>query len=75
MITMRYMAAEGQQVTRAEFSANLAAKLDHPGFVEDCAPLLNPGTEFDPKADAKQLEDRLLSLLPYPKAQNKADRR
>ncbi len=45
------------------------------GFVEDCAPLLNPGTEFDPKSDAKLLEDRLLSLLPNPKPQNKVDRR
>ncbi len=45
------------------------------GFVEDCTPLLKPGTEFDPKADAKLLEDRVWSLLPYPKAQNKADRR
>ncbi len=64
----RYMAAEGQQVTRAEFGANLAAKLDHPGFAEDCAPLLKPGTVFDPPADAKLLEERMLSLLPDPKA-------
>lgn len=64
----RYMAEEGRRITGTEFSANLAAKLDHPGFFEDCAPLLKPGVVFDPSADAKLLEERLLSLLPNPKA-------
>lgn len=64
----RYMAAEGKQVTRAEFRANLAAKLDHPGFIKDCAPLLKSGAVFDPPSDAKLLEERILSLLPNPKA-------
>jgi predicted nucleotidyltransferase component of viral defense system len=64
----RYMAEEGRRVTGAEFSANLAAKLGHPGFFEDCAPLLKPGTVFDPQADAKLLEERILFLLPTPNA-------
>ncbi len=68
----RYMAEEGQHVTQAEFGANLAAKLDHPGFVADCVPLLKPGVVFDLKADAKLLEMRILSLLPGPKAEDKA---
>ncbi len=63
----RYMAEEGRRVTGDEFRANLAAKLDHPGFAEDCTPLLKPGTVFDPAADAKLVEERLLSLLPDPK--------
>jgi predicted nucleotidyltransferase component of viral defense system len=63
----RYMAEEGRRVTGDEFRVNLAAKLDHPGFAEDCAPLLKPGTVFDPAADARLLEERLLSLLPNPK--------
>jgi predicted nucleotidyltransferase component of viral defense system len=63
----RYMAEEGRRVTGDEFRANLAAKLEHPGFAEDCAPLLRPGTVFDPAADATLVEDRLLSLLPNPK--------
>jgi predicted nucleotidyltransferase component of viral defense system len=62
-VFQRYMSAEGQRVTQAEFIANLAAKLDHPGFVEDCVPLLRPGTAFDPKADAMLLEERILALL------------
>ncbi len=52
--------------TREHFQANLAAKLEHPGFIADCAPLLRPGTIFDPQADAKLLDARLLSLLPVP---------
>jgi hypothetical protein len=67
----RYMAAEGLQVAQAEFSANLTAKLEHPGFAEDCAPLLKPGVVFDPKADAKLLKERILSQLPNPKSEDR----
>lgn len=31
----------------AEFEANLAAKLSDPGFLEDVAPLLAPGSPWD----------------------------
>jgi predicted nucleotidyltransferase component of viral defense system len=59
-----YMATEGQYVTRDEFNANLTAKLSHPGFAEDCPPLLRPGTVFEIEDDARLVEDKLLSLLP-----------
>jgi predicted nucleotidyltransferase component of viral defense system len=62
----RYMAEEGRHITGDEFRANLAAKLEHPGFAEDCVPLLKPGTVFDPAADARLVEEKLLSLLPTP---------
>ncbi|MBM4164093.1 MAG: hypothetical protein FJ222_06600 [Lentisphaerae bacterium] len=55
---------EDQRITGDEFRTNLAAKLGHPGFAEDCEPLLRPGTVFDPAADSKLVEKRLLSLLP-----------
>jgi hypothetical protein len=61
------MAEEGRRITGDDFRANLAAKLEHPGFAEDCAPLLRPGIVFDPAADAKLVEERILSLLPDPK--------
>ena len=70
----RYMTEEGQYVTRTGFRVNLAAKLDHPGFVQDCAPLLKPGVEFDPHADAKLLHERILSLLPDSRTEGKAYR-
>jgi predicted nucleotidyltransferase component of viral defense system len=60
----RYMAEEGQHVTRAEFCANLVAKLEHPGFIADCIPLLRPGVVFDPGSDVEFLGDQILSLLP-----------
>ena len=63
-VFQQYMSAEGQRVTQADFSTKLAAKLDHPGFIEDCAPLLRPGTSFNPITDAKLIEERIISLLP-----------
>jgi len=62
----RYMAAQGQRVTQSDFIANLAAKLEHPGFTEDCVPLLKPGMTFAPRDDAALLEQQILSLLPNP---------
>ncbi len=63
-VFQHYMEAEGQLVTRAQFSPNLATKLAHPGFAEDCLPLLRPGTPFDLHADASLVEREFLALLP-----------
>jgi hypothetical protein len=62
-VFQRYMAEEGRRVAKDEFSANLVDKLRHPGFAADCAPLLRPGVVFDPAADAKLVEERILSRL------------
>ena len=64
----RYMEQEGQRVTRPQFSQNLAAKLLHPGFADDCTPLLRLGTPFDLEEDVRLVEQELLSLLPDPQA-------
>ncbi len=61
-----YMREEGQRITQAEFLDNLANKYQHPAFVEDCLPLLRPGTAFDLAADARLVEQELISLLPSP---------
>jgi len=45
---------------------NRASKYSHPAFVEDCLPLLRPGTVFDLAADARLVEQELISLLPSP---------
>lgn len=42
-----YMSFGDTAVTRAQFEANMAAKLDDALFVEDTAPLLRPGMEYD----------------------------
>jgi len=62
----RYMHEEGQRVSMAEFQQNLASKLAHPGFVQDCVPLLRPEGLFNPIDDARLVEEKLLSLLPAP---------
>lgn len=47
----QYMEAEGHPVNASNFRNNLLAKLKHPGFVQDCAPILRPGISFDLNAD------------------------
>lgn len=61
---LRYMAEEGRQITGVAFRSNLAAKLKHAGFRQDCTPLLRQGIEFDPESDAKLLDERIFSRLP-----------
>ncbi len=66
-----YMKAEGQRITKPEFLENLQNKYTHPAFAEDCLPLLRPSTTFDLAADAKRVEQTLLSLLPSPAVKKK----
>lgn len=65
-IFQHYMREEGQRITQAEFLNNLANKYKHPAFVQDCLPLLRPGTDFDLAADARLVEHELISMLPAP---------
>ena len=44
---VEYLAAEGHSVSRAEFEANLAGKLQDPVFLADLQPLLAPGITWD----------------------------
>jgi hypothetical protein len=57
------MKAEGHSVTSAEFRANLEAKLEHRGFISDCAPLIRPGTRFVPEEDYELLDRLVLGVL------------
>lgn len=43
----RYLAHTGKRISRAEYEANLAAKIDDPAFTEDILPLLARGVAFD----------------------------
>jgi predicted nucleotidyltransferase component of viral defense system len=62
-IFQAYMRAEGRSVTRAEFSANLAAKVTHAGFLSDVPPLLRPGMMYDPHEAHQLLEEELFTKL------------
>ena len=50
---VEYLGAEGHRVSRAEFEANLAGKLQDPIFLADLQPLLAPGVTWDLDAAAE----------------------
>lgn len=58
-----YMKAEGHPITRGTYRDNLSAKMEHPGFLSDCPPLLRPGTPFDLQSDRLLVEKMLLARL------------
>jgi predicted nucleotidyltransferase component of viral defense system len=60
----RYLDHAGHRVSRAEFEANLAAKLSDPRFLEGVAPLLAPGSPWDIEDAARYARAELLVRLP-----------
>ncbi len=59
----KYLEAEGHRIHVSDFRANVRAKLEHPGFARDMAPLLRPGTRFDIKADFELIDNMLISKM------------
>jgi predicted nucleotidyltransferase component of viral defense system len=59
-----YMKANGLNVTRAQFEANLSDKVQNPSFRADVAPLLRDPADYDIDAASAIVHDRLVSLLP-----------
>lgn len=59
----RYLAHGGDSVSRAQFEANLAAKIDMVAFREDITPLLTSGSVFDPVESADLVHQRLVTKL------------
>jgi predicted nucleotidyltransferase component of viral defense system len=61
----RYLAHEGVVITRAQFEANLAEKLEDPAFMNDSRPLMAPGSpHFEPRVAAEKIGATLLTKLP-----------
>jgi len=63
----QYMAFDQTKVSRAEFEANLAGKLNDGAFVNDIYPLLPPGfnmADYHPITDAIHVQERIISQLP-----------
>lgn len=60
----RYMDHGGTHVSRAEFEANLAAKLGSREFREDIEPLLPTGTTYDVTEADACVRDHLITKLP-----------
>ena len=60
----QYMAFGGTPVTRAQFEANMAAKLTDPAFLTDVPPLLRTGLEHDAAAAWSRVHAALVGRLP-----------
>ena len=60
---VEYLGQSGLRVSRAEFEANLAAKLADPAFTRDVAPLLGPGVAWDVEGAARYVREELLAHL------------
>lgn len=60
----RYLAHDGVTVSRAEFEANLAAKLQSGVFLQDIKPLIVSDVAYDPVAAAAIVQGELISKLP-----------
>ena len=60
----RYMDHDGAVVSRAEFEANLAAKLASTAFLQDLRLLVSPEVGYDPARAAQVVKDELIAKLP-----------
>ena len=60
---LRYMEHGKHKVSRAQFEANLDAKVRDPAFVEDIQPLLASGVEYDGERAAELVSTVLLARL------------
>jgi predicted nucleotidyltransferase component of viral defense system len=58
-----YLNQSGLRISRAEFEANLAAKLADPAFTQDVVPLLGPGVEWDLEKAVRYVQEELLVRL------------
>ena len=59
----RYLAAEGQAISREDFEKNLIQKMKHAGFLSDVPPLLRPGVVYDAVEAHRLVERELLARL------------
>lgn len=59
----KYIALSGSPVTRAQFEANMAAKIADPRFLTDAPPLLRTGVKYDPAEAWTRVHSALVSRL------------
>ena len=59
-----YMDHQRARVSRAEYEANLRAKMDDPRFLADTAPLLHPDVTYDQAQAFQMVMDTLVVRLP-----------
>jgi len=61
---LQYLDQSGLRISRAEFEANIAAKLADPTFTRDVTPLLGPHVQWNIKDAANYVREELLARLP-----------
>jgi hypothetical protein len=60
----QYMSFGGTPVTRAQFEANIAAKISDPPFLEDVPALLRTGLAYDPADAWRRVHAAIITRLP-----------
>ncbi len=70
-----YLEKDGRRVTRAEFDANVAEKIEDRLFISDVAPLLAGGVSFDPVTAFERIRDSFISRMPEGASQKKTKHR
>jgi predicted nucleotidyltransferase component of viral defense system len=61
---LHYLQRSGSRVSRAEFEANLAAKIDDPRFTQDIEPLLASHVEWDFEDAVRYVQEELVTRIP-----------
>jgi len=61
---LEYLKRSGRRITRRQFVANMRAKIRHPAFRHDTAPLLPPGVTYDPDAAYERVMGTLIDRWP-----------
>jgi predicted nucleotidyltransferase component of viral defense system len=61
---LEYTRQAGTRISRAEFEANLSAKLLDPIFIQDLSPLLAPGIDWSLDEAVGKIRQALISKLP-----------
>ena len=59
-----YLERDGRRVTRADFDANVAEKIEDSLFLSDVPPLLASGVSFDPVAAFDLIREAFISRMP-----------
>lgn len=62
-IFLKYLAAEGNPISRADFAQNLTLKMRHAGFLSDLPPLLRPGITYDMVEAHRLVDAELITRL------------
>ena len=72
---MSYLENEGHRVTRAQFEANVAEKMEDRLFLNDVAPLLAHGVSFDPETACERIRNAFISRIPEGKTKKRKELR